>query len=220
MLEVFEALSNALKARESAEESGDLTLSHHVLGDFFAHAPKLRTGIIPIPLPPLVFAAEENDVLVTADEPDGRDLVGEALLHWYREDINSNEHLRHLQLVYATAGDPMGPQDRPSLPVQMKARHGEIFVCMHKQMLAWHEAERVTADLPPVDAFRNFAASLGEGYYPNAREPKSLGHASRADDARIRRALSWHSRFRFRRQSRERSTRILQRRRDSFEPWR
>lgn len=198
MFEVFEAfgrpddpddgLDAALSLLETAARDGDLMMAQHTLGIFAAHAPKLRDGVTSVPVPPLAFAAVE----ATAElEPPAAALddtsphAGEALLHWWREDIHLNEHHRHWHMVYATSGVPSGPPSQPTLPVRMKARQGEVFVYMHKQMLARYETERVTAGLPNVEAYADFAEPLGVGYDPNVREPVSLGYVERPDGAKL-----------------------------------
>ena len=204
LFEVFEAfrqpkdandgLEAAIEILEDRAQSGDLLMVRHVLGIFSAHAPKVRDNTTTVPVPPLVFAAnaeEASAAEIAASDTFAMDepaLSGEALLHWFREDIHLNEHHRHWHMVYATSGIPSGPPEAPRFPVRMKARQGEVFIYMHKQMLARYETERLAAGLPPVVPFDDFEASLGDGYRPNAREPRSLGYVGRVDGSRISRA--------------------------------
>ncbi len=90
-------------------------------------------------------------------------------------------------MVYTTTGIPSGTPTAPTFPVRMKSRQGEVFVYMHRQMLARYETERLTAGLALTDPFNDFEQSLGEGYDPDAREPRSLGYAARAADVMIAR---------------------------------
>ncbi|MEM7541749.1 MAG: tyrosinase family protein [Pseudomonadota bacterium] len=184
-----DGLEAALDVLEDTARRGDLELAQHTLGVFSAHAPKVRPGTTSIPVPPLVFAAS-SDAPSVADNEQLRGSIaetGEELMHWFREDIHLNEHHRHWHMVYAASGIPTGTGGTAGypFPIRMKSRQGEIFVYMHKQMLARYDTERIANGLEPVTAFSDFSQSLGAGYDPNAREPRSLGYVARADDATI-----------------------------------
>ncbi len=184
-----EGVSDAMQILEQAAEQGDMQMAQHVLGIFATHAAKIKPGTTSLPIPPLVFAAPQvNDRSVpiaaeATDELDTEELAGEDLLHWFREDIHLNEHHRHWHMVYNTSGIPTGTPAGPAFPIRMKKRQGEVFIYMHRQMIARYETERMTADLDPVIALTDFSTSLGEGYDPNAREPINLGYVARSADA-------------------------------------
>jgi len=176
----------AMDILESAARSGDLQMAQNVLGIFAVHASKIRGETTSLPIPPSVFEVPEEEGPTPFDDEDEDDEggvtaapTGEDLLHWFREDIHLNEHHRHWHMVYTTTGIPSGTPDAPTFPVRMKSRQGEVFIYMHRQMLARYETERVTAGLEPTVAFDDFEQSLGDGYEPDVREPSGLGYAAR-----------------------------------------
>jgi hypothetical protein len=58
-------------------------------------------------------------------------------------------------------------------------RQGEIFFYMHEQMLARYEAERLSHDLPVLDALDDFAAAIPEGYDPGPAIRRFVGYQKR-----------------------------------------
>jgi tyrosinase len=91
----------------------------------------------------------------------------EAILNWWREDPELNEHHDHWHAVYPTSGiaDP-----RPGDPehTRLQDRQGELFFYMHEQMLARYDHERLAVGLPPVAPLDAYAAKIPEGYDPSA----------------------------------------------------
>ncbi|MFO0629887.1 MAG: tyrosinase family protein [Polyangiales bacterium] len=76
----------------------------------------------------------------------------EQPLDWFREDLLYNEHHAHWHIIYR-AGD-------------LADRQGELFVSMHRQMLARYEAERVSLGLPPVVALFPYTTAIEAGHDP------------------------------------------------------
>lgn len=70
----------------------------------------------------------------------------EEALRWFREDPKQNEHHEHWHVVYPISGIP-APNSRKG---KTKERQGELFLYMHRQMLARYEAERLAVGLPPL----------------------------------------------------------------------
>lgn len=70
----------------------------------------------------------------------------EEALRWWREDPKQNEHHEHWHVVYPISGIP-APNARKG---KAKERQGELFLYMHRQMLARYEAERLAVGLPPL----------------------------------------------------------------------
>lgn len=181
-----DGLDAAMTVFEQTARDGELALAQHVLGVFSVHAPKLRPGTPAIPVPPMAFRTESGPVPFDdgdeEDEDDGGVVipsVGEELLHFWREDLYLNEHHRHWHFVYDTGGFPEPGR------IRLKSRQGEVFIYMHKQMLARYETERLAAGLPAVEPFTDYSSSLGDGYDPDAREPRFLGYGARADSATL-----------------------------------
>jgi hypothetical protein len=71
----------------------------------------------------------------------------ELRLAWFREDPKLNEHHEHWHVVYPLAGIPA-----PGNPTggQVKERQGELFLYMHRQMLARYDSERLAVGLERV----------------------------------------------------------------------
>ena len=82
----------------------------------------------------------------------------EAPLNWYREDPWGSAHHEHWHVVYPSRGVTFdGHQVH-------KARHGELFVYMHRQMLARYETERLCANAPRLAALSNYRSIIPEAY--------------------------------------------------------
>ncbi|MEO0497582.1 MAG: tyrosinase family protein [Pseudomonadota bacterium] len=179
-------LDAAMGVFEDAARDGQLAMAQHMLGVFAVHAPKLRDNTPAIPVPPMAFRVEGGAVPFDDDDEEDEGgggvsvpLQGEDLLHIWREDLYLNEHHRHWHFVYDAGG--LAEPGR----IRMKNRHGEVFVYMHQQMLARYDTERLAVGLNKVEALTDFGASLGDGYDPDAREPKSVGYGARPDNDTI-----------------------------------
>ena len=179
-------LARAMDVLEKAKQEDKPGLAEHALGSLSVHASTIREDAVPTFVPPEHFRLE------TADEeeaPEPSDLVdpaaaGEALLHWFREDLYLNEHHRHWHFVFSTAGILRDEV------YKLKDRQGEVFVYMHQQMNARYETERLTAGLAPVDPLIDAGTGevskpLGAGYDPNEREPKDVGYVARPDNEEL-----------------------------------
>ena len=141
------------------------------------------------PSAPRVEAApppeDTPDSVDLQDVPSLTEPPAERALDWYREDPFANDHHAHWHVVYRRDGG--GP-----LPIQ--PRHGELFLYMHRQMLARYDTERKIAGLgsvephPPADAQGrpDYAATIPEGYgsagYTRRRAGRSFDEISGAVD--------------------------------------
>lgn len=106
-----------------------------------------------VPLPP-----GEHD---RADDPSRTLPIAEQVLDWYREDPFANEHHAHWHDVWNTGGITM--PDGTQLPTQ--PRQGELFLYMHRQMLARYDTERRIAGLPVATPFEPpYDQPIAEGY--------------------------------------------------------
>jgi tyrosinase len=147
------------------EESPELIgLRRHALKVFLSHDERGRE----LTLPTLEERAPHKaiqtfatlDEMVAAAETDP-----EAILSWFREDPQANEHHDHWHAVFPTGGvaDPI-PQDPKRVKIQ--DRQGELFFYMHEQMLARYDTERLAAGLARVTPIENLKAKMAEGYDP------------------------------------------------------
>jgi len=88
----------------------------------------------------------------------------EFYLNWFREDPNFNEHHEHWHVVYPSRGipDPKNPEN-----IITKDRHGELFIYMHRQMLARLDFERQALGIPLIKPLENLRDPIPEGYHPS-----------------------------------------------------
>jgi tyrosinase len=99
--------------------------------------------------------------------PPGLEATGieEAVLNWWREDPEANEHHDHWHAVYPTVGIADGVPGDPGRS-RLQDRQGELFFYMHQQMLARYDHERVAVGLPRVEPLEAYGAAIPEGYDP------------------------------------------------------
>jgi tyrosinase len=160
-------------AREESKTT-DPDLIRWSLMSFVTHHPAARKENLRIA--PLIQRSPESSVPkkkkvsmapgpVISDEKVGEsegDL--ELFMNWYREDPNLNEHHEHWHIVYQNGGIP--DLENPDIRIH-KDRHGELFVYMHRQMLARYDIERHALNLPLIKPITDYRAPIEEGYKPN-----------------------------------------------------
>lgn len=99
--------------------------------------------------------------------PPGAEATGvqEAVLNWWREDPEANEHHDHWHAVYPTRGlaDPTPGDPGRS---RLQDRQGELFFYMHQQMLARYDTERLAVGLGKVEPLERYRDPIPEGYDP------------------------------------------------------
>ena len=118
----------------------DPGLARHALKLFLTHyRHELPLGIEGLEArnPLLVLPSAGNSAETQAPESEER-------LLWFREDPKLNEHHEHWHVVYPIAGVPNPGNPKGGQP---KDRQGELFLYMHRQMLARYETERLAVGL-------------------------------------------------------------------------
>lgn len=104
----------------------------------------------------------------------------ESVLDYWRNDPQLNEHHEHWHSVYPYAGRAVRSAHTEHEARQVAARqslsrlrvwnprHGELFVYMHRQLLARYAAERLSAGLPAVLPLDDYRAPIPESFTPPA----------------------------------------------------
>ncbi|CAB5185181.1 unnamed protein product [Rhizophagus irregularis] len=171
------AIEKVIEYAKKASETSDPELVRHALMMFVTHHPSARNKNLRIPplikrspgatVPkkknislapgPLVSTHSTEKIKETEDNP-------ELYMNWYREDPNLNEHHEHWHIVYGSNGVP--DVKDPKIRVH-KDRHGELFVYMHRQMLARYDIERLGLGLSLIKPLDDYFAPIDEGYHPN-----------------------------------------------------
>ena len=95
----------------------------------------------------------------------------EAELDWYREDPLANDHHAHWHYVYPR-GLTQNPNGRFS---RTQPRQGELFLYMHRQMLARYDTERRIAGLKRCEPFDDYGAPIEQGYELEGYRPRPAG---------------------------------------------
>ncbi|WP_139490948.1 tyrosinase family protein [Brevibacillus dissolubilis] len=153
------------KAKEWMQEGRDPELIKHALKMFVTHHPH-GTGLS-------IPSLEEREpyTVLPSVAPQGTREAGnkrlvppspEDQLLWFREDPKMNEHHEHWHVVYPITGVP---SEYSPLGGKLKDRQGELFLYMHRQMLARYDSERVTTDLGRVEPWSTDAVDP-YGYDP------------------------------------------------------
>lgn len=168
-------INKVIEAATKESETTDPQLVRWALMGFITHHPTARDANLHIP--PLIKRAPElsvpkrKDVPITAPGPvTGKPTTPptaegvEQFLDWFREDPNFNEHHEHWHIVFPGSGvaDPSDPSK-----IIKKDRHGELFIYMHRQMLARFDAERLALGIPLIKPLQNYREPIPEGYDPN-----------------------------------------------------
>jgi tyrosinase len=130
-------------SRMEAAEDEDPELVRHALKLFvthYRHGLPIRIATIESRAPHLILPSVPPGGTVSEDSPETR-------LLWFREDPKLNEHHEHWHVVYPIAGIPAPGNRRGG---QVKERQGELFLYMHRQMIARYDTERIGAGLDRV----------------------------------------------------------------------
>eukprot|EP01133_Synstelium_polycarpum_P011555 gene11555-13488_t len=87
----------------------------------------------------------------------------DTLLKWWREDPMLNSHHLNWHIAYPSFGVSLNGE-----PAQIKDRQGELFVFMHRQMVARYDSERTALGLQPIDPFgsNSYREPLGDAFDP------------------------------------------------------
>eukprot|EP01132_Coremiostelium_polycephalum_P001278 gene1278-1610_t len=102
----------------------------------------------------------------------------DALLKWWREDPMLNSHHWNWHSAYPSFGVSLDDS-----PAKLKDRQGELFVYMHRQLVARYDCERTAFGLQPIDPFgsNSYRESLGDAY-----DPLITSFVPRPEDSKIR----------------------------------
>lgn len=167
-----EGLRKALEAADQASETNNLDLVKYALMVFITHFPqanKLRIPSLverePHKVASSMAATGAADALEAQPGLEAATL-SETVLNWFREDPLVNEHHERWHVVYPASGVPVPSPDPTKQLVWIRARHGELFLYMHEQMLARYDTERLTAGLGQVVPFDDYRQVITEGYDP------------------------------------------------------
>jgi tyrosinase len=139
------ATTTAARMTESPEE--DPELARHALKLFlthYRHGLPLQIKGIEARTPHLILPSKP---VGAGDAAAAAEANPEERLLWLREDPKLNEHHEHWHVVYPLAGVPA-----PGLPLhgKVKERQGELFLYMHRQMVARYDTERLAVGLDRV----------------------------------------------------------------------
>ena len=170
-----------LKAKELLKAGINPDLMRHAFGIYLTHSPdaQLRHIVIP-PLKnhamllnrPTRFSTltaitatgdpTPSSVTVTPGEVVAGDTMqGPALLSYWREDHDYNDHHVHWHMVFPGTGVVVGGKN-----VKVIDRQGELFLYMHFQMVARYDTESLCWNLPPVRPWNQYDDILEFGYVP------------------------------------------------------
>ncbi|CAB4387284.1 unnamed protein product [Rhizophagus irregularis] len=182
-------IEKVLEYAKEATETTDPELIRYALMSFITHHPSARNRNLRIP--PLIKRSPESCVPqkkitiapgpVVSDEKVGESVGDiELYMNWYREDPNLNEHHEHWHIVYSGQGIPNFKDPESGEPVN-KDRHDELFVYMHRQMLARYDIELLGINLPLIKPLDNYRAPIEEGYKPNTNLRDRTKNAGKID---------------------------------------
>jgi tyrosinase len=176
-----EAVGEALTLAETAVRTQSSQLVKFALSVLITHHPAAR----PLHVPPIqeikpLFLLPSHPGVPPNDVAAMGGLGPEARMDYFREANQYNEHHEKWHRVFPWPGSLRA--GRPGA-LQPKDRQGELFWYMHQQMLARYDTDRLARDLPPVAAFSDYRAQVGEGYDVELGQQQA-GFASRPPDAR------------------------------------
>jgi hypothetical protein len=144
----LEEATGVIAEMEAATEL-DANLARHAVKLFlthYKHELPLRIHALEAREPWLVLPSRNGDGPPAVANPE------EALL-WFREDPKLNEHHEHWHVVYPISGVPAPGNPRGGEP---KERQGELFLYMHRQMMARYDTERLAVGLGRVEPWSYF----------------------------------------------------------------
>lgn len=167
-------IDKVIEYAKEVSKTEDSQLVHNALMTFVTYHPAARKKNLRIPpavqRSPGASIPKKNKLSLAPGpvvpgkkvEEDEGDI--ELFMNWFREDPNLNEHHEHWHIVYNGRGipNPLKPSERVH-----KDRHGELFLYMHRQMLARYDVERFGLNLPLIAPLDDYDGPIAEGYKPN-----------------------------------------------------
>lgn len=155
----IDGVSDVLEAAVRETRHRSASLVKYALLIFLTHDP-IGSQIGPPSLeqrhPSAVRGMAESSARRTAHDP--------TSLSFFREDVYANDHHAHWHQVYTS-------------DYQRSERQGELFVYMHRQMLARYDHERLGVGRPAVEKLDLQAGVIEEGF-----DPRMAGFGVRDDN--------------------------------------
>jgi tyrosinase len=183
MNEVLRSLSGAgpevedgiLKAKALLKAGVNPDLMRHAFGIYLTHsqdAQRRRIVIPPLKNHAMFLSQRSAAVAAATAQPSALAVVtgevvtpdtfqGPALLSYWREDYDYNDHHVHWHMVFPGTGVVVD-----GVNVQVIDRQGELFLYMHSQMVTRYETEGVCWNLPLVRPWNQYDDVLESGYVP------------------------------------------------------
>jgi hypothetical protein len=164
-----------LKAKDLLKAGESPDLMRHAFGIYLTHsrdAQKRRIVIPPLKNHAIFLSqriaalsastAHPSDQIIVAGEVVTPDTMqGPALLSYWREDYDYNDHHVHWHMVFPGTGVVVD-----DVNVKVIDRQGELFLYMHSQMVARYETEGLCWNLPLVRPWNQYDDVLESGYVP------------------------------------------------------
>jgi tyrosinase len=151
-----------MKAKELLKERVNPDMLRRALGIYLTHSRDAQQRKIAVP--PLKNHAPflDAELAVVAGEVVTSDTFqGPAILSYWREDYDYNDHHVHWHMVFPGTGVRVNGEN-----VKVIDRQGELFLYMHSQMVVRYETEGLCWNLPPVRSWNQYDDVLESGYAP------------------------------------------------------
>ncbi|GFF41023.1 hypothetical protein IFM51744_04665 [Aspergillus udagawae] len=164
-----------LKSKELLKTRVNPDLMRRALGIYLTHSqdsqrrkitvPPLKDHAILLGQGPVFLQIEPgtpSESRILAGEVTTADTFqGPALLSYWREDYDYNDHHVHWHMVFPGTGVYINGEN-----VRVIDRQGELFLYMHSQMVARYETEGLCWNMPPVRPWNQYDDVLEHGYAP------------------------------------------------------
>lgn len=159
-----------LRAKHMIKKGVNPDVIRHALGIYLTHsADAQRRKITVPPLKDHAMIVNKNatstigqKLTIEAGEVVTPDTMqGPAILSYWREDYDYNDHHVHWHMVFPGTGMVVNGKN-----VKVIDRQGELFLYMHSQMVARYETEGICWGLPIVRPWNQYDDILEAGYTP------------------------------------------------------
>jgi tyrosinase len=158
-----------VKAKQLLKDGVNPDMLRHALGIYLTHSRDAQKRRIVVPslrehasMRQIAAAASANTLSVVGGQvvtPDTQQ--GPAILAYWREDYDYNDHHIHWHTVFPGTGVIVDGKNVPVID-----RQGELFLYMHSQMVARYETEGICWNLPLVRPWNQYDDVLEYGYVP------------------------------------------------------
>ncbi|KAB5516965.1 hypothetical protein GE09DRAFT_1159092 [Coniochaeta sp. 2T2.1] len=159
-----------LKAKELLRNGENPDVMRHALGIYLTHSSDAQDRHLTVPalkdhavmraqatIQPSSSTSQIDPGEVTTPDT----LRGPAVLSYWREDYDYNDHHVHWHMVFPGTGTVVDGQN-----VKVIDRQGELFLYMHSQMVARYDTEGLCWGLPLVRPWNQYDDVLEQGYVP------------------------------------------------------